>query len=153
MEITRIKGESREVIIDKLQNAFKDIGFNVHIHPVDKRIHLSDFRLSDKWVEKKGYNVSPYTGRKGRILGWKNWVKVNDTINKVLDKLHVSANVHSLHGKFRIREGKKKFTEEDWEDFARENVGSIVEPVSRRNAWLSEKQYEYWKAIKLAEVL
>ncbi len=153
MEITRIKGERKDVIIVRLKNAIKNLGYDVSVEPADNKITVSDVRLSDKWVAKKGYNVSPYTGRKGRILGWKDWVKVNNTINKVLDELGVSANVRSLHGLFMIREGEKKFTEVDWDERAYDNVGSIVQPVLRKDAWLSEKEYEVWKAKKLAEVL
>lgn len=153
MEVTRIRGESKEVIIDRLEKTIKKLGYDVNVEPADAKIMISDVRLSDKWIAEKGYNISPHTGRRGRILGWKNWVQVNNTVNKVLDELDVSANVRSLHGVFMIREGEKKFTEEDWEERAYDNVGSMVEPLQRRYAWLSEKDYEDWKAKKLAEVL
>lgn len=153
MEITRIRGERKDVIIDRLENTIKNLGYDVTVEPADAKIMISDVRLSDKWIAERGYNISPYTGRRGRILGWKNWVKVNNTINKVLDELDVSANVRSLHGMFMVREGKKKFTEDDWEERAYDNVGSVIHPVMRKDAWLSEKDYEDWKAKKLAEVL
>lgn len=154
MEITKIVSDvSRNVIIDSLNNRIKNLGFDSFVRPTDSKITISDVRLGDKWVAEKGYNVSPYTGRKGRVLGWKNWVQVNNTVNKVLDELDVSANVSSLHGEFIIRKGKEKFTEDDWEDKAYDNVGSVIKPVYRKDAWLSEKDYELWKAKKLAEVL
>ena len=153
MEITKISGATKEEIINRLESAFKKLGYDADIKRADGKITISNVRLSDRWIKEKGYNISPYTGRRGRVLGWKNWVEVNNMINKVLDELGVSANVRSLHGTFIIRKGMRKYTEEDWEERAWDNVGSLIQPVPRKYAWLSEKEYEQWKAKKLAEMI
>lgn len=101
-------------------------------------LNLSGCRLTKEYVDKYGYNISPYTQRRGRILGWEDWVFVNDAINNVLDRNTVSANVKSLHGRFVIRTGIDRFSESDWEDVKYDNVGSMVNPVNRGDAWQSE---------------
>jgi len=140
MKIKKIQGASREAIMHSLKKEFDRLGYDVFVSPENAGIDLANFRLSDAYVSKYGYNISPYTGHRGRVLGWYNWVQVNNTINRILDRMNVSANVHSLHGKFKVREGKWSFNEEDWEEFANENIGSIVRPVARRDAWLPEKE-------------
>jgi hypothetical protein len=136
MEITRIKGAEPSVVAEELQRTLKTKGYDNYSNVKDSHITISDIRLSDDYVQKYGMNKSPYSGRGGRVLGWRNWVEVNNTINEVLDKLGVSANARSLKGIFKIREGKTKFTEDDWEEHAYDNVGSIVSPVYRKDAWL-----------------
>ncbi len=101
---------------------------------------MSDFRLSQKLVDKEGFNISPFTGRRGRILGWEDWVKVNNAINRVMDKKKVEAKVSSLGGKFMIREGKRAFKRRDREPLGYENVGSMMNPVQRRDAWHRERR-------------
>lgn len=102
-------------------------------------IDFHGIRLSTEWMKEHGHNVSPFTGRRGNVLGWKDWVRFNNAVNKVMDKYNISANVSSLGGKFKIREGRMKYTEDDWEGLADENVGSMMSPVSRRDAWRSER--------------
>ena len=139
MYIRRISGADNKVVSKKIGEALRKLDYDAYASPEgSKAVWIQDVRLSGKWVKRYGYNVSPYTGHRGRILGWKNWVQVNNTINKVLDRLGVSATASSLHGKFKIREGKKKFTEEDWEELGYDNIGSVVSPVQRRDAWLPE---------------
>jgi hypothetical protein len=76
------------------------------------------------------------TGRRGRTLNWDDWVEANGIVNEVLDKLGVSANVKSLGGRFRIRRGFEAV--KDWGEREYENVGSVMNPVSRREAWHKE---------------
>ena len=125
----------------ELRKTLQSEGFDYAIEEKAPRqsFNFSGVRLSSDWVGKHGYNISPYTGRRGRILGWQDWVRFNNTVNKVMDKYNISAKVSSLGGKFKIREGRLAMTEDDWEGLAEENVGSIMEPVSRRDAWRSEK--------------
>ena len=99
---------------------------------------ITGIRLSENKIKRDGYNISPYTGRRGRVLGWENWVEVNNAINNVFDKFKLSGNISSLGGQFVIREGSKKFTEDDWEKKGYENVGSVISPVKRMDAWYSE---------------
>jgi len=153
MEIRKIVGADKEIIKEKLTSALKKLGYDFKVSPKGAGFEIRNIRLSDDYVKKHGYNFSPYTGRRGRILGWQNWVEVNNTANIILDKLHAGANIKSLGGKFRIREGKHAFTESDWEDKGYENVGSMVEPITRKEAWQPEHELERWKAKKLAEVL
>ena len=113
------------------------LGYEVNFTADGKKLLMSNVRLGDKKIEMEGYNISPYTGRRGRILSWDNWVEVNNRINDVLDRHNVSANVNSLAGKFKIREGTKRFGEADWNEEGYSNVGSVMSPVSRRDAWTS----------------
>jgi hypothetical protein len=130
--------KSKEEIVNELSKSLKDKGYTFNIGINKGHIELGDVRLGDKKVAKEGYNVSPYTGRHGRILNWQNWVEVNNTINDVLDKTGTSANVSSLKGKFKIRRGNVGVNEGEWESQGSENVGSMMRPVSRFEAWESE---------------
>lgn len=151
MHITKVRQNNKtisqmqwEAMMIDLKKALKEQGFDFYI---DKEKPLNSFnfsqvRLSGEYVKKYGYNVSPYEPhRRGRILGWKDWVKFNNTVNQVLNKHRISANVSSLGGKFKIRKGGIAYGESDWEGLAEENVGSMVQPVARRDAWMSEKDY------------
>lgn len=113
------------------------------------RINLSNCRLTEKYVKKYGRNVKTNTyglgerakthKRRGRVLGWEDWVEFNDAVNDVLDELNISANVKSLGGKFNIREKRQRKTRADWRPLASENVGSMMYPQTRRDAWSPEK--------------
>jgi hypothetical protein len=149
----RLDKKGVELVEQKVISALKKLGYGFNVNPKGAGFEIRNIRLSDDYVKKYGYNFSSYTGRRGRILGWKNWVEVNNTVNNVFDKMHMGANIKSLGGKFRIREGKRKFTESDWEEHGYENVGSMISPVTRKQAWLPEKELERWKAEKLAKIL
>ena len=66
---------------------------------------------------------------------------MNNEINRVMDTQDINASVSSLGGKFKVREGSHVFTEDDWDDLAWENVGSVMQPVQRYDAWHSESGY------------
>jgi len=100
-------------------------------------INLHDIRLGNEHIALHGYNESPHTGNRGRVLGWKDWVLVNNTVNDALDMYGISANVHTLHGKFKVRVGMTRFRESDWMHLAYENVGSYYSPMWRKDAWRS----------------
>jgi hypothetical protein len=153
MEIRKIVGADSETVKEKLTSALKKLGYDFRVFPKGAGFEIRNIRLSDGYVKKYGYNFSPYTGRRGRILGWQNWVEVNNTANIILDKLHAGANIKSLGGKFKIRIGTTALTESDWEEKGYENVGSMVEPVTRKEAWQPEKELGRWKAKKLAEII
>jgi len=139
--ITRYVGDvPAEVMADKIKQALAEEGYDVRevTAKSNRHIDLQGVRLGEKYLEEKGYNISPYSGRRGRILNWDNWVEVNNTLNKVLDEYHASANIKSLGGKFKIREGTKAYTEDDWDEAGYQNVGSMMSPVDRKNAWASE---------------
>jgi hypothetical protein len=153
MEIRKIIGADRETVRGKLTSTLKRLGYDFNVRPAGAGFEIRNIRLSDEYVKKHGRNFSPFTGRRGRILGWHNWVQVNNAVNDVLDRMDVGANIKSLHGKFKIRYGKHRFTEGDWEDIGYENVGSMIEPVPRKEAWLPEKELETWRARRLAKIL
>ena len=135
-----LRAEKLSSLCSEISSKLKGKGYTSYCVPVSQGgAQLSDVRLSDEYVKEKGRNVSPFTGRRGRILGWENWVEVNDAINDVLDKKDISANVKSLGGLFIIREGKDRKTESDWEERAYDNVGSIMAPVYRIDAWRPEE--------------
>ena len=135
MHIRRVRKDNRileqtqwNVFKSELEKNLREQGFDFTI---EKEIPLNSFnfsgvRLSNDYIKKHGYNISPYTGRRGRILGWNDWVRFNNAVNKVMDKHRISANVSSLGGKFKIRNGGIAYTESDWEGLAEENVGSMM---------------------------
>jgi len=86
----------------------------------------------------RGYNVHARTGKRTRSLSWADWVEFNAVVNEVLDHFRVSANVSTLGGKFVIRRGKKAYTEDDWRDLKYENVGSMMQPMSREESIVHE---------------
>jgi hypothetical protein len=152
MEITRIKGADAKTVAEKVSKALEAKGYsNQSLVKSGTSVNISDIRLNRKYIEKYGRNISPFTGRRGNILGWLNWIEVNNTANEVLDKLKASANVYSLKGLFKIRKGTEKFTKEDWEELGYQNVGSIMNPVSRRDTWLPEHPERLKK--KLGEII
>jgi len=151
MRITKIRNADKGKIIDELNKDFKNKGYQAYVSSTNGAVSISGIRLSDEYVKKYGYNRSPYTGKRGKILGWRNWVEVNNTINDVLDRLAASANVNSMHGKLKIREGNRRFSEVDWEELAYQNVGSIIHPVYLKDAWLPEREARASK--NLSEVI
>ena len=141
MNITKIRGASPEALSPEIDQGLRERGMRCVVSsPTSTSISLQDCRLTDEYVKEHGYNISPYSGRRGKILNWDNWVTVNNTINDVLDRHKISANASSLHGLFRIREGTKRFGESDWEHLAWQNIGSVMRPFPRREAWRPERE-------------
>jgi hypothetical protein len=138
MTVKSIKGSDLQTVKEEIAKKLKERGYDADVFITGGHVEIRGVRLSEKYLDEYGYNVSPYTGRRGNVLGWDNWVDVNDTVNSVLDRMNVSANVQSLGGKFKIRKGRTAMTEDDWQDLAYENVGSIMQPVYRKDAWQSE---------------
>ena len=102
---------------------------------------IGNIRLSQERIKKHGYNISPYSGRRGRVLSWDDWVNVNNAINAVLNRKGISANVSSLGGKVRVREGTRAYERWEWENnFGYDNVGSRMNPVHRMDGWKAEKK-------------
>ena len=137
-EGNRPSTEEKNAMIKEIEMEMEQMGYDSFVDWDGNKIKFGNVRLSDKYIKEQGYNLSPYTGRRGRILNWENWVQVNNKLNETFDRKGWSANIQSLGGKFRIRKGKQAFTEDDWEEFAYENVGSVMRPVTRREAWRSE---------------
>lgn len=131
-----------QVFVSDLRKALTDAGFDYQVKDmkIPNSFTVSQVRLSDDYVKKHGYNISPYSNRRGRVLGWKDWVRFNNTLNTVMDRHRISANATSLHGKFKIRKGGVAYTESDWEGIGEENVGSQMNLIRRKEAWRSEKE-------------
>lgn len=105
----------------------------------DCSFKVGEVRLSQEYVDKKGYNVSSFSGRRGRYLSWDQWVDLNDKVNDLFDINGVKADITSLGGKFVIREKDDgRQTERDWSGVKHENVGSMMNPVPRYRAWVPE---------------
>ena len=115
------------------------------------KIRISNVRIrKDVW----GYNISPYTGRRGVYLGYYQWGLVNHLVNCVLDKHGLSANVRSLKGLFVIREGFEKYGFKEWQHLEGDNVGSYFNPIMRIEAWQPEDWERFEECfIKAAAVL
>ena len=134
MKFTRVKSP----VPDKqwqmaLQMATGSAGFygNVSQQPFEFR----NIRVDP---DIRGYNVHSSHGRRTRALSWSDWVEFNEIVNQVLDALGVSANVSTLGNKFIVRRGKKAYTEDDWRDLKYENVGSMMQPMSREEVIVHE---------------
>lgn len=129
MYVRKIKGVDPDVLASEISSTFKKAGYNNIINKKGKSgFSISDIRLSEAYVKKYGRNVNDFSGIRGRYLGWDNWVEVNNLINKVVDKFHAEAKVDSLGGKFKIREGKRRYTEDDWEDIKYERGMNVWKP-------------------------
>jgi len=137
-KISSISDKSKlNQLVEDIRRRLDERGFTAYFTVKNGAIQLSDIRISQQRIDKLGHNIqySPYTKsgeRRTRALSWDDWVDVNDAVNDVLDDAGVSANVKSLGGKFDIRDkysGRR--TEQDWEHLATENVGSVMEPVTR----------------------
>lgn len=139
MEITSLKGADPDKVADAIKSKLNRLGITGSVSiPSRSAVHIGDIRLQQpKNVHMvmylSGYTKSP---KLTHVLGWDDWVHVNNAINDVIDSFRASANIKSLGGKFRIRTGTKKFTEEDWDALRYENVGSMVHPVTREEAIL-----------------
>ena len=139
-KISSISDKSKlQDIQQEINRRLKEKGYSTFVSVDDSSISLSDIRISEERVQEQGHNLqySPYTKsgkRRTRALSRDDWVDVNDTVNDVLDSLGIKANVKSLGGKFNIRdkyEGRR--TEQDWNPLATENVGSMMNPITRRD--------------------
>lgn len=129
-EITKIRGADSSVIARDLQTSLRKQGYSSQVSAKDHSVSVQQVRLVEGHnIQQSQSTKSGY--RKTNALAWSDWVKVNNTINSELDKKKASANVKSLGGKFKIREGTHAFTEDDWEDLKYENVGSQMNPVTR----------------------
>ncbi len=131
----------------ELEQKLREKGYSVNIDTSSGKMIFKNIRLIP---EVTGYNISQL-GKRGRVLNWDDWVKVNNLVNKQLDTADISANVSSLGGKFVIRAGTEAKTEEDWEALSLENVGSVVSPITRKEAWRREQGYPKTKTDSLLE--
>jgi len=138
-EILKIKGASPSAVADAVVRALMARGFTLHAYPMSStKVNISNVRVDPK---VRGYNISPYTEHRGSVLGWNDWVEFNNTVNDVLDSMGVSAKVQSLKGKFPIRDGTRRYVEEDW----------VRMGLHGENVWRHENPQEYSdfrKAIK-----
>ena len=135
VNVTKIRGATSQEVAQALLKGFRENGFDAQVHVKNPTSVGYTLRVDTK---ARGYRVSPYTGRRGNVMGWEDWFDANNLVNDALDKMNVSANISSLGGKFKIREGTKRFGRGDWYHLENENVGSQFEPVARRDAWLPE---------------
>ena len=133
-------------LIDGIKKDLDDLMFKGNAKKMDRKnacsINVSNVRLSEEYIRKYGYNVSGWSGRRGRYLSWDNWVDLNGEVNELFDENGVRADIKSLGGKFIIRNvetGKKD--ESDWEKIKQENVGSMMRPLPRHKAWQPESPH------------
>ena len=139
--ITSISDKSKiDDIKSDIKNKLDNRGYSATVDIVGNSIKLRSIRISNDRISSKGHNLQRKHGQEGykrtRALSWGDWVEVNDSVNDVLDKHGVAANVKSLGGKFDIRdksEGRRD--ENDWSSLSYENVGSMMEPIPR-SEWI-----------------
>lgn len=126
-----------KMVIDDLSDKTRALGYNSYIFRVNStRIDVKDVRLMQSYIDKFGYNRSPYTERRGRILNWENWTVFIDTINDVLDAYAVSANVSSQHDLIKIRAGDERRTAYQIETDLWEWAAGKRDPFMRRTMWI-----------------
>jgi len=121
----------------RIEKELAEIGYKSDVSVKEGHLELGRVRLNDNYLDKKGYNIGR-EGRRGRYLGWDNWVEVNNKLNSVFGELDLSANINSQKGEFKVRSGRVAMTEADWNEGGNRNVGSMVSPVSRRDNWSPE---------------
>lgn len=144
MEITKIRGATNRELYDAVGTELSKLGMTANLSTrTSTSLDVRNIRNKDShnvrtYSEIAGYGKS----RRTNALSWGEWIKVNNAINDVLDSFNASANVHSLGGKFRIRQGVKRYTADDWDALGDENVGSQMTPVSRKDMILSVKDAE-----------
>ena len=149
MIIRKIRGASAQDVARNVQSKLSSLGYNASVSPkTATSVNIQNIRLSDSYIKQHGYNY--HTGmylagdskkpKRTHILAWKNWVEVNNSVNSVLDNMKVSANASSLGGKFKIRDGNISYGEEDWESLGYENVGSMMNPISRKEIVLTAQE-------------
>lgn len=127
--INRIKKAQPEQIADNVRKNLSNAGYKANVTLQGKAVNVGQIRLASGHNEQVASTKSGF--RKTNALSWDDWVNVNRLLNKSVDQAHGEANISSLHGKFKIREGKHEFTEADWEDLKYENVGSQMNPITR----------------------
>jgi len=122
----------------ELQKEIYSAGFECRIYEENPtRIDITNVRINPR---RRGYNRSTWSGRRSRCLTWDEWVEVNGTVNGVLDEMQVSANVTTLNGKFKIRQGFRSYNEDDWEELKWENVGSVMNPITREEIYVKDEE-------------
>ena len=124
--------ETKELALS-IESTLNEIGFRAYAYSLNSSaIRISGVRLNTKaW----GHNISPYTKRRGNILNYYQWGLVNYSLNAIFDYHELSAKITSLNGLFVIRDGFTRYTFRDWEDRKWDNVGSVINPIMRVEAW------------------
>ena len=129
----KLTDEEMKQLRSELYKEIKEIGVDAGISIENSSfISINGCKLTSEYADKYGRNTN---GRmKTTILGWGDWVEVNNTINRVLDKWNISAMASSLNGYISIRDGQSWDDDYDGRD---DNVGSYMSPVMREDAWSS----------------
>jgi len=145
-KIEKVTGEklSKSELIElcyEIEKLLSELGFKATADVKNSTcITISGVRVNTKaW----GYNISPYTGRRGNILNFYQWALINYALNVLFDLKEISANIKSLGGLFVIREGTEKARYGDWEHREYDNVGSVFNPIMRVEAWLPENSEKF----------
>jgi len=157
-DITCVEMKPHEVgrLVNRLNRKLERQGIKCAVMPDTNKIEIARCRLTDKYVNKYGYNLSPRSEfsygkqRRGKILGWYDWIDFNIAINDVMDDLKISANVDSRDtygGHFVIRRGLDSASPSDWDDLEWENIGHQDNPLFRPDLWKSEGKGRvgFWK--------
>ena len=130
-EITKIRGADSSALATSIQTSLRRQGYSSRVTAKDHSVSVQQVRLAEGQHNLQVSQSTKSGYRKTNALSWNDWVKVNNTLNSELNKKNASANIKSLGGKFKIREGTHAFTEEDWENLKYENVGSQMNPITR----------------------
>jgi len=173
MEIRKIRvlegGKERKptideikTIADKIEYALTELGFRSPYGRITADYGRYFVKVSNVRLNKEiwGLNVSPYQEAMGYtgmvknypILNYWQWGIVNVSLNTILDLFGVSANVRSLRGLFVIREGTEKYGFDEWRWREDDNIGSIMYPVIRCEAWRPKSKDTFSLAVDRAEI-
>jgi len=108
------KGKTDD-IISQVRSKLSSEGIKADIYNDKGQIRLKNIRM-EKSINVRDAEYTKSGIRKTNALSWDDWVKVNDSVNDVLDKNDINATVSSLGGKFKIRnKSTGRFSEDDWE--------------------------------------
>ena len=146
MEVNKIRGADVDAVANAVDAKIKGMGYAGWVNKksgtsFDYRNIRKEKGIKNIMVSDAGYFGQPSKGyHRTKALSWNDWVKVNNAVNDVLDRLNVKANVHSLGGKFKIREGDLRYSESDWESLGEENVGSQMNPQTRKEHILTRAE-------------
>jgi len=155
---TKIRGSNGKPIDSVIAKLVED-EFRKEMDKLGIRFDSDWQNNNSKWKLSQFRHLTPVnkfteSGRRTNVLSWDDWVKVNNALNKVMDNWGLSANIKTLGGKFVVRQGKHALTEKDWEHLKYENVGSIVNPITRED-WVKKAPQQktkyalFWKGKRL----
>lgn len=136
----KIMPKEMQRMTEKISKRLNMLGIDCYIDVVgNTKVAFRQCKLTQDYIDNYGYNVSSYSERRSRLLGWEDWVDFHQVVNDVMDEDDISAHVFSIGcGGFEIRKGMNRMSREDWSSNEHYNVGSMAQPISCVNRYITE---------------